>query len=140
MTPLGILVTGSRDYTYKHTVARAFIEAVMRHYPDGVPDPFDWSTVEVRHGCARGLDTIAAELGEAWGMWVVGLRADWKRHGKAAGLIRNGKLVAREPLVDQCLTFALPESVGTFDCADKARAAGIPVFDYGVSTRLEDRY
>ena len=34
---------------------------------------------------------------------------------------------------------AAPTSKGTFDCADKARAAGIPVWDYGVSTRIEDR-
>jgi hypothetical protein len=139
MSALRILVTGSRDWTDTASVVRAFTEAVLRHYPDGVPKPFDWSTVELRHGCARGLDSTAARIAAKWGMQVKGIPADWDMHGRAAGSIRNGQLVAMSPLADELLTFALPHSVGTFDCARKARAAGIVVYDYGLSTSSNTR-
>lgn len=38
------------------------------------------------------------------------------------------------PVADECLTFTLPQSVGTYDCAKRARAAGIAVHDYCLST------
>lgn len=51
--------------------------------------------------------------------------ADWKRHGKAAGMIRNREMVALG--ADLCIAFPLPQSKGTFGCIREAEKAGIEV-------------
>lgn len=53
----------------------------------------DWNHVtEVVSGCARGVD----RAGEIWAadhmIPVKHFPADWNRHGKAAGPIRNGEM------------------------------------------------
>ena len=93
------------------------------------------------HGDGRGGDSVAKKL---WREWVATwpdrfLRdkpypADWEKHGKAAGPLRNSEMVAAG--ADACATIAARDSVGTFDCAHKARAAGIPTEDFGEPTDL----
>jgi len=47
------------------------------------------------HGGARGVDQIAADWGHLWGLEIVEVPADWNRHGKAAGPIRNREMADR---------------------------------------------
>lgn len=126
-----ILVTGSRDLSSKAIVADAFREAIGRHYGFPLPVPFDWSSVTIRHGKARGADTLAHRIAQEWGMRTQFIDADWATFGNAAGPIRNSRLVALEPVADECLAFPARGSRGTYDCMKKASAAGIPVFNYG---------
>lgn len=97
--------------------------------------------LELHHGAAQGADTFAAKLWQrwhrAWPEWFappVAHPADWRTHGKAAGPIRNSELVAVQPKPLACAVFALPGSIGTPDCAGKARNAGIPTKDFGIPT------
>ena len=53
--------------------------------------------------------------------WVC--KADWDKHGKSAGPIRNARMLGWKPDV----VVAFPGDVGTRDCVSKAKAAGIPV-------------
>jgi hypothetical protein len=50
--------------------------------------------------------------------------ADWDKHGKAAGPIRNQQMVDKEP----SYMIAFPGGSGTRDCARRADEAGIQVF------------
>lgn len=51
--------------------------------------------------------------------------ANWARHGKAAGPLRNAEMVALGP--DVCLAFPGPMSKGTVDCMKKAEKAQVLV-------------
>lgn len=133
MSELILLVTGGRTFKDKAVVATAICDAIGRHYPDGqVPDPFDWSSVTIRHGKAKGADTLAHRIAQTWGMKVQFIEADWVTFGRGAGPIRNSRLVAMEPKADECLAFPTQGSRGTWDCVRKAAAAGIPVRNHGV--------
>ncbi|MGW0245527.1 SLOG family protein [Nocardia goodfellowii] len=116
MNPLRILVTGSRHWPDRATVDNALTE---QH---------NLSTeLTVVHGDnPRGADRMARD-------WctrhpeVTEERhpADWNRHGRAAGPIRNAHMIERG--ADLVLAFPLPSSVGTRDCISRAENARIPV-------------
>ena len=90
----------------------------------------NFSEVTVVHGDAPGADTLAKQVAEEYGMQVEAHPADWRKHGKAAGPLRNQRMVALG--ADICLAFPEPGSRGTLDCMRRAEAAGIGVVDHGV--------
>lgn len=118
-----IIVTGSRRRRDKLTVWRTL---------DALADPHGGLRIVVGD-CPRGIDIYV----RLWCgrnrhrcQWRV-YEADWDRYGLAAGPKRNQAMVHanRDALV--CLAFPLPGprslSKGTWNCADTAAAAGIPV-------------
>lgn len=124
-----ILITGSRDWNNGRTI----LAAVRLHLLDHGLDPLEARDVTIVHGaCPTGADQLAGQVADLWHWKQEPYEANWKAHGKAAGPIRNTAMV--QAGADVCLTFALPGSKGTLDCAKKARAAGIRVLDYGVLT------
>lgn len=50
--------------------------------------------------------------------------AQWHRHGRKAGPIRNQEMV--DSGAEICLAFPSPSSKGTWDCLKRAALAGIP--------------
>ena len=76
------------------------------------------------HGGARGADEGAARWGENEHIPVRAFKADWKKHGKAAGPIRNGQMI-REGRPDVVIAFN--GGRGTADMMRQARDAGIPI-------------
>lgn len=119
--PLRILITGSRTWTDTQAIDYAISHALADH---------DRPAVVVTGG-ARGADELAATLAPTYGPDVTCERwpADWNRHGKAAGAIRDQEMVDAGAHV--CLAFPLGEARGTRDCMRRAEAAGIRVIDYG---------
>lgn len=112
-----VLVTGSREWTDSLAVA----EAIDEHMQPG--------DVLVHGCCHKGADRIADSYwGFALGQEVERWPADWDEYGKAAGHIRNQKMVDSAP--DLCLAFIRNESKGATGCAGRARMAGIPVVVY----------
>jgi hypothetical protein len=115
-----ILVTGSRDWADRLAVRSALYDLFEEH-----------GTILVVHGdCPTGADLFASEwVGDNWQLGVREEKhpADWRRHGRAAGPIRNRKMVAAG--ADLCLAFPLGASPGTRGCMAAARAAGIPVIE-----------
>ena len=72
----------------------------------------------VIHGGARGADDLARQWGEiSVGIEGVEFRADWTAHGKAAGMIRNQRMLdeGRPDLV-----VAFPGGRGTADMVRRA--------------------
>jgi hypothetical protein len=79
----------------------------------------------IMHGDARGIDRTAGELADALGFFVEVYPADWERHGRRAGVVRNLEMLAKRP--DLVLAFWDGSSRGTKHTIDEARKRGIPV-------------
>jgi hypothetical protein len=109
-----ILITGSRTWT-NHTRIREVLGRWWARYPDAV----------LVHGAARGADRIAAALWRGWGLPTEAHPADWNRHGKAAGHVRNRQMVALG--ADVCVAFIRDGSPGATACTALAHQAGIPI-------------
>lgn len=105
-----ILVTGGRDYA---DAERVF--TVLDEY-------YDEDSV-LLHGDAKGADTLAKEAAQQIGFEVQAFPADWGKHGKAAGVIRNQEMVNENPDI----LIAFPGGKGTANCVKLASDAGIPI-------------
>ena len=118
--PVAILVTGSRNWNDEQKVRE-------------VLERFKGRDVMVIHGAALGADDIADNEAGRLGYWTEHYPADWNKHGRKAGPIRNAAMVERlielATRGDECHVFAfpLPDSRGTWDCVNRAKAAGFRV-------------
>lgn len=117
---LRILVTGSRVWTDRLAIRSALLEATAGTEP---------RNVTVVHGAARGADSLAADVARELGMRAEAHPADWARHGKAGGHIRNAEMVRCGAHL--CLAWPLGESRGTRGAMKLAREAGILVRNLG---------
>lgn len=108
-----ILVCGGRDYNDRETVF-ATLDEFHRTRPIGM----------LIYGMAPGADRIGSEWAIRRGVSLNGFRADWQRHGRAAGPIRNQEMLDKgRPHV----VIAFPGGRGTADMIRRARAAGVEV-------------
>jgi len=111
-----ILVTGSRDWPDDGSVETALRKLRSENYLKTGSDQ-----VTVVHGdCPTGADAYAKRWARSFGE---AHPADWKKHGKAAGPLRNKHMVNLG--ADICLAFILNQSKGASGCADLAEKAGI---------------
>lgn len=78
-------------------------------------------------GDATGADAHARDWAQATGTPLRVFQADWKKHGVAAGPIRNGAMVAFG--LDGCVAF--PGGRGTADMVRQCEKAGVPVWRVG---------
>lgn len=115
-----VLVCGSRDWTNA--------EAIYDRLESLVPVEPWLEGPTIMHGDARGADKIAADIALDLGLWVEAYPADWERHGKAAGPIRNLQMLDQQP--DLVIAFQRNGSRGTQHTIDEARKRGIPVEVY----------
>lgn len=76
-------------------------------------------------GGARGVDTIAEHCARDQGLIVERHEADWQQHGKAAGPIRNQRMLNSG--ADRVIAFWDGASRGTRHMIKISKAAGIPV-------------
>ena len=76
------------------------------------------------HGGATGADKCCGLYAEEKGVPCMVIPAPWKKHGKAAGPIRNGWMLQ---LTKPTLVLAFPGGAGTSDMVKQALDAGIPV-------------
>jgi len=112
-----LLVTGDRGWND--------VERVVE-----VLGMFTHGTVLV-HGACRGADVVCAAVGEAMGFNLHAYPADWANHGRAAGPIRNQRMITCEHLdhdpIDLCLAFHndIVNSRGTADMARRTVRTGI---------------
>lgn len=90
------------------------------------------------HGDARsGADLLADTLGRQWGAKVVREPADWDVYGKAAGPIRNQRMIDNHR-PDVVYAFrASGKSNGTDDLVKRAQRAGIPTYVVAANTRKD---
>jgi hypothetical protein len=81
------------------------------------------SDIVIIHGGASGADTLADVWATSNGCEIRKYLADWDEWGKAAGPMRNSKMLTENPNI----VFAFPGGAGTADMIKKSQAAGIPV-------------
>lgn len=82
-------------------------------------------TIEmIIHGGCRGADEGAGEWAKSEHIPVAVCQADWKKHGKAAGPIRNQQMIN---LHAPDYVIALPGGKGTENMIRLAESHGIPV-------------
>lgn len=108
-----LLVCGGRDYT-----DRLFLYSILDSYLFG--DLF----LTLIHGGAPGADRLAGEWARSRGCKVEIFPAHWSEQGRAAGVIRNQRMLA-EGKPD--LVLAFPGGRGTEDMMRRARRAGVPL-------------
>lgn len=126
-----LLVCGGRDYG--------------RYYPDIPLEEQERSNRQRRHvyrtldafvvdngpitiiqGGAPGADTCAKHWATRNLVPVETVKADWKAHGRAAGPIRNQRMIDE---FRPDIVMAFPGGRGTTDMVERAKAAGIKVIE-----------
>lgn len=129
-----VLVTGSREWDDYEIVRQALLEYAYR-------------ADTLIHGSARGADTLADEWATVHNEFLDSIGVDllnverfpvtsqdWDLLGKAAGHIRNGKMLQRLlELRGDKIVLAFYKgrlSKGTQGMIDKARAAGVDTLVY----------
>ena len=118
-----ILVCGGRDFSDRSLVFHVLDLEALEH---GIH--------VVIQGGASGADKLAREWcyqRQSIRMW--NFPADWKKHGKAAGPIRNQQMLDEGKPTK---VFAFPGGRGTADMVRRARAAGLPVHDFSHLTPI----
>jgi hypothetical protein len=133
-----VLVTGSRKWDARAALWSALDAQVPR----------DGRTMVLVHGGASGADALADAWGRARGVTVEQHPANWRKscddgcrhqprinkygnpYCPAAGVLRNQLMVDLGAHI--CLAFFTRTSVGTQDCVDRAKRAGIPVLEHWV--------
>lgn len=115
-----ILVCGDRDFKDEPLMRSVLIEHFRK--PSDV----------LIHGMAKGADqlseTVICELFNTLGRCLAIERypADWDKHGKAAGPIRN-KQMLDEGKPDLVIAFLAEHSKGTKNMIEQAQKAGVKV-------------
>lgn len=106
-----VLVCGSRSWTDKTPIKRRLCL---------LP-----GSVTVVHGAARGADALAGQVAAELNFAVEEYPADWNRHGRAAGPMRNIEML--DSGVDLVLAFRVGDSPGTKHCLSAAKSRGLPI-------------
>ena len=104
-----IVVSGGRDITDKKTVEKVLSGEIA------VKD------VVITGGCS-GVDKIAHDYARRYFADTEVHKADWDKHGKAAGPIRNAKMMEDADLL---IAFWDGRSKGTRSAIDEARKLGV---------------
>lgn len=112
-----VLVCGGRNYGHGPDDAAEMYFA-LRDIHEATP------ITAIIEGGAKGADEMARNMAEEFGAKAVTVPALWDLHGKAAGPIRNQRMVDD---FKPDLVVAFPGGRGTADMVSRAKAAGIPV-------------
>ena len=108
-----VLVCGGRNYN-NHSRVKEVLEGL---------DPKPTVIIE---GAAFGADTMAYNWAVSSLVKTKTFSADWDRHGKAAGVIRNQAMLDKG---QPDLVVAFPGGRGTADMVRRARKAGVEVME-----------
>lgn len=112
-----VLVCGGRDFSDRRALYARMEELYAAHGKR-------FSTLI--DGGADGADTLAWEWAGSRGLSTERYRADWEKHGRAAGPIRNKRMLD-EGKPD--LVVAFPGGRGTANMVKQAKAAGVKVIE-----------
>lgn len=118
-----VLICGGRDFSDEQWLKEELCDLVwQRRRFKNVPQQVH----TIIHGGAQGADQMAANFGLGAGLEVIEFKANWGQHGRAAGPIRNKRMLT-EGKPD--LVIAFPGGRGTENMVKQARQQGIEVIE-----------
>lgn len=116
-----IIIAGSRTFD-DYALLKRTMDKIIAHVKRGKGD----TSIKIISGGAKGAD----KLGEWWAyknmISYEVFQADWGKHGKAAGPIRNQEMID-EGKADALIVFWDGKSPGTKDMIGRARKAGLKI-------------
>lgn len=112
-----LLICGGRDYTDQGKMY-AFLDELKKNMPIDA----------IIEGDARGADRLAGFWARKNKIDNLKYKADWDKHGKAAGILRNRQMLD-EGKPDMVIAF--PGGRGTENMVYIAREAGVEVVEVG---------
>lgn len=118
-----VIIAGGRNFTNFNTVSDA-IEAS------------GFEITEVVSGMAKGVDTLGEVYALGKNIPVVGFPADWNKHGRAAGPMRNKEMAE---YANALIAVWDGISKGTANMIMQARRNGLDVFIYLVKESNEGK-
>lgn len=111
-----VVVAGSRDFQnyqlLKATVSQILSAKLLTH------------SVEIVSGTCRGADKLGERFAKEFGLSVREFPADWDKHGRAAGPIRNRQMAE---YADAVIVFLPPNSRGSKSMMTIAGDLGKPL-------------
>lgn len=117
-----ILVTGSR-YNLQPKVLYSILSSVVGENKD----------ITIITGGATGVDTQVNRYALEKGYKTEVYMADWRGKGKAAGPLRNKRMLEEgKPTFTLAFHFDFAESKGTTDMINQSLKGGVPVYTYVV--------
>lgn len=128
-----VIVSGSRDWVDSDMIWNALDGVLDAHHS------YD-NVLVVVHGNAPGADSIANHWvihrqRQDWNVEPEAHPAQWTRHGRRAGPLRNQEMV--DAGADLVLAFIKDNSPGASHLVREARTAGIPVEEFHVTTEVD---
>lgn len=90
-----------------------------------------WDITEVVSGGARGVDRMGEEWAESRGLPVKRFPAQWDKHGRAAGPIRNAEMAR---YAEALLALWDGQSRGTKNMIENAQKMGLKVHVVTINT------
>lgn len=115
-----LIVAGSRDFN-----DYAFLKQKLEYLLQNVNDE-----IEIVSGKAKGADSLGEQFAKEKGYKIKEFPADWNKHGKAAGPIRNGEMGRYG---DACVVFWKNRSRGSQNMIDVAKLNNLNVRVYEVT-------
>ena len=124
-----LLVAGGRNYSDKEAVYTAL--DTLHHGPYPI-------LVLITGGCT-GADSLASSWAFENGIQVLTFMADWHTYGKAAGPLRNAKMIREAKALDKNQHLPMPSEIhallfpggnGTLDMARQLQRARIPIISH----------
>ena len=113
-----VIIAGSRDIIEYDVVLDAIAEA-------------GFNVTEVVSGAARGVDRLGEQFARDCGLSIKLFPANWDKHGRAAGHIRNAEMAQ---YADALIAVWDGISPGTKNMVNEARKRGLKVYMKTVDT------
>ena len=112
-----VAISGSRTITDKAIVIKAIQDSKI-------------NITSIISGDADGVDAIVAEYASENGIEHTIVKPDWKKHGRAAGIIANKQILDS---AEECIAVHDGVSKGTADFISKCNKKGLLVHIWRVS-------
>jgi predicted Rossmann-fold nucleotide-binding protein len=107
-----VVVTGGRDFADAERLEQVLSELGITH---------------LATGGAKGADELAERWARKHSVPCVVYHAEWTRHGKRAGILRNIEML--KDFVPEAVV-AFPGGKGTAHCVSEAQRRGISVLEF----------
>jgi hypothetical protein len=121
-----VLVCGGRDFVDRDMLFRTLDTETPRTEPDAYGNDMPLNVTIIHGDCPTGADLFADDWAAVNWCSVEGYPADWQMHGRAAGPIRNQRMLD-EGKPD--LVIAFPGGRGTADMVRRAMRAGVKILE-----------